>query len=249
MAEFDVQAGCLEIEIDASLDDLSITFPGPFILSIPAPPGIDISAALDYAKQIIASLNAAIAPLTPIFNIIDLLLLLVEFAKAIPDAIISLDPGKLTATIPKLSAKLDKLLAMLPPISIPIFIKAILKVVITFLLGIRAALEAIIAALLEAGAARARAAFVLQFSLEASLGLGAAGDCAEATANANLAGLAQGTAPLNSLLRVIQLFCDLAGLDVVVPTLTSLGEDAGVALVAIDALIVTMTNLSAAIVV
>lgn len=249
MSDFEVTASCLEIALDAELDELSITFPGGFVLQLNAPPGIDVMFALDVAKQILAAVNAALMPLQPIFNIIDALLVVLEFAKAVPDAITSLDPGKIFDVLPKLSAKIDKLIAIIPPLSIPVLIKAILRVVILYLTGMKAALRTIATAQLEVGAARARATIVASFSLEASLALGAAADCAAASAAISLSALGQGATPLNSLLGIIRGFVELVGLPVKIPTFVSLGGDATVAGNALDALIVVLTDVRQAIVV
>lgn len=249
MATLDVGDACIDLGVDLSLDGLEIIFPGGAVLSIPTPPGIDVAFAIDYGKQFLAAVSAALMPLQPIFNIIDLLLLIVEALKAIPDAITQLSPGKLIEIIPKIAAKLDKLLAIIPPLSIPIFLKSLLRVIIVMLTGIKAALKAVFDALIEVSLADARAdALAIDFPA-VSLQLKLAVDCGKASAAAAMGGLSQGLKPLDSLLKIIKLFVELIGLPVKIPTLAELGADAEAALVVIDVLIKALTIVHDAIIV
>lgn len=247
MASLDVAASCGGLSIDASLDDLAIIFPGGAVLEIPTPPGIDIAFAIDYAKQILAAVNAALMPLQPIFNIIDTVMAIIDLVKAIPDAITGLDPSKIIDAIPKVTAKLDRLLAMIPPLSIPIFLKSLLKVIIVMLTGLKQALSAIIDALVSVAIADERVAAVAAFSIEASINLKAAADCARASAGVAMGGLAQGLKPLDALLKIVKLFVELIGLPVKIPTIAELGADAEVAITILDALIQALTIIGYAI--
>lgn len=247
MASLDVSAACIDLGIDADLSDLAIIFPGGAVLEIPTPPGIDVAFAIDYAKQILAAVSAALMPLQPIFSIIDTIMAIVDFAKAVPDGIAALDPGKIVEAIPKITAKLDRLLAMIPPLSIPIFLKSLLRVIIVMLTGLKQALNAIIDAILAASLAEARAAVVAEFSISASLQLTAAAECAKASASASMGGLAQGLKPLDALLKIVKLFVEMIGLPVEIPTIAELGADAKVAVNAIDVLIEALTLVRSAI--
>lgn len=256
MATFDASAACLDLEIDIELDDLSIRFPGGATLKIPSPPGLDIAVAGDYGKQILASASAALMPLQPIFNIIELLLVVVEFAQAVPDSLgPPPDPTKVIALIPKLKKKLDKLLAMIPPLSIPAFVKDILRVILVFLKGLRANLSAAATLNLAIDAGRARVgeldALAAQglISLDVGLALSASIDCAEISVGAMLAGMAQGAAPLETLLGIIRAFIQLVGLPFEIPTMASLGGSVTVAIDAIDALILVLGTVQVAIVI
>lgn len=255
MTTFDVGAACVDLEVDIEFDDLSIVFPGGLSLRIPAAPGISVQGAADVGPQILASVNAALMPLQPIFNIIDLLIVIVEFAQAVPDAITSLDPSKIVAVIPKLKKKLDKLLAMIPPLSIPRFIRSILTVIIVFLRGLKASLVAVVnlEARIDLGRVRVGELQALAASgaiaIDVSLELDASMLCASGTASAMFAGMAQGAAPLDSLLGIVRAFVELVGLPVEIPVMGNLGASATVAVDAVDALVVVLTNVRAAIVV
>lgn len=257
MSTFDVSAACIDLSLDLELDDLSIIFPGGVELKIPSPPSVDVAFAIDYGKQILAAVNAALMPLQPIFNIIDVLLAIYEFAKAVPDAITSLDPGKIIEAIPNLAKKLDKVLAMIPPLSIPIFVKTLLRAILVFLRGLRASLVACasLSARLDAGKLRVGEleAMAAEGKIDAkvALSLEAAIDCASASLDAVLAGLFQGAMPLNSILGLIRMFVEMIGLPVEIPLMAEFNASAGisVAIDGLDVLILLLSNVRAAIVI
>ncbi len=247
MASLDVSLACTKLQIDIDLDDLAIIFPGGAVFEIPTPPGIDVAFAIDYTKQIMAGVSAALMPLQPIFAIIDTVIAIVDFCKAIPDAITHLDPSKLTKAIPNILKPLEKVLAIIPPLSIPIFLKTLLRVIIVMLKGLQAALKVIIGVVVDAASAGARAEVVAKFSLEASIQLQAAADCAKGAADISMKGLAQGLKPLDSILKIIKLFVELIGIPVKIPTLAELGADAEVAVDIVGVLITALEIVSAAI--
>lgn len=240
MSSFDVSASCGGLELDIELDDLAIIFPGGAVLEIPVPPGIDVAFAIDYAKQILAAVSAALMPLQPIFSVIETLSAIMDFCTAVPDAITGLDPGLLIEAIPKIAKPLAKLLAMIPPLSIPIFIHSLIKVILVMLKGIRFALNAIIDAVVVAASADARAEVVAEISLEVSISLKAAAECAKANAKVSMQGLSQGLKPLDTLLKILKSLIDLIGIPVEMPTVASLGEDAKVGIEILDALILAL---------
>lgn len=246
MADFDVSAGCIELDIDATLDGLVIIFPGDAELQIPSPPGVDVAFAIDYAKQLLAAINSALMPLQPIFNIIDIIITIVEFAKAIPDSITGLDPSKLFKLIPKLLAKLDKLLSLIPPLSIPILIKTIINAIVVMLSGVKATLTAIVNVSIKVKLATDRADALTG---PAKLQLQAAISCASASAAISMSGLAQGMKPLDSLLKIVKLFIEIVGLPIKIPTISDIGVDASFAVDLIGDLIDVLTLVVKAIVI
>lgn len=252
----DVSDACIDFDVDITLDDLSIVFPGGLELKIAGVAGVDVAFAADYAKQFLASASAALAPLQPIFNIIELLLVLVEFAQAVPDSLgPPPDPTKIIKLIPKLKKKLDKLLAMIPPLSIPKFIKDLIRLIIVFLKGLKASLKAVVdlnvkidlglgrLGELQGLAAEGKVSIDLSIELQASL------DCALDASLAMCAGIAQDAQPLNTLLGIIRAFVQLVGLPIEIPDLSHFGAEVSVAIDAIDVLLLLLTNVHAAIVI
>lgn len=238
---------CKDIEIDAELSaGLSLILPGGAELSASLP-SVDIMVAGDLAKQLMASANAALAPLVPLFNIIDVVLLLFKAVKAIPDMLgPPPDPSGLLRILPELVAKVDKLIAIIPPASIPITVKGLLTVLIAFLKGIRAQLEAVISLNAEIAAADARAdSLAIELpSVSAQLKLSVG--CSRATASAMLQGMGQSAAPFNRLVGLINLLAGLAQLPEV-PTMADLGADAKAALTPIDGAVSALEALRATI--
>lgn len=116
---------CLEIPKVPSVDD--ICFPGGFCLSYvwdgigKIPTGADI--AIDFFSQI----GPAMAPMKPFFDMLDTVLQIFKCLQAIPDAIMSLDPGKILECFPALAKLIDQLLKLMPQLSIPKMIRSILK--------------------------------------------------------------------------------------------------------------------------
>lgn len=243
MPALDVSAVCIDISLDINLPELEVIFPGGFTLSV-NPPNLDVANAWDYGKQFLDAIGAALQPLAPIFNIFDLLIALVKLATAIPDAITSLSPSKITDAIPEVLAKLDAILAMIPPLSIPLMVAGILDVLITLLRGLRGKLAAGVAASLRLEGASLKAeALGAAGLLTAQAGLNAAVDCGQASLDAFLSGLGQGAAPLNRLLGLVALLVELAGLPLEIPTLDASGfASIEIAVDLVDALLLVLEN-------
>jgi hypothetical protein len=81
------------VELTVTPQRLSLTFPGGAALAAQLP-DIGIPDPMELSKQLMAQANAALAPLVPVFNIIDTVLALFQAVKSIPDAITHLDPGR-----------------------------------------------------------------------------------------------------------------------------------------------------------
>lgn len=84
-------------------------------------------------RQLFAQLNAALAPLTPIFNIIDAVVAVFDCIKAIS----TLDPVEILNCIPGLAEKVGKLLNLIPQLSLPALVASVLEILILWLRGMR----------------------------------------------------------------------------------------------------------------
>jgi hypothetical protein len=238
---------CIELDINTGLDvrlnidlggldlsGLNITFPGGVNLSALA--GLKVPNPGDLTGKFLGEVNAALMPLVPLFDLIDLLLTF----KAIFDAVLSLNPPKIAAKIDAMLPKLDKFKLMIPQLSIPILLKGIVSVLLLFVIGFRAQLQAIIDAQARIDLSGARATAL------GSLDLQVAVDCAQASLDLQFQAMGNGAAPLNRLIGLLNLLAGLAGLPEV-PTLDDLGESAEAALAPIDALISALRALYVAI--
>jgi hypothetical protein len=216
-----------------------IVFPGGAALSQVLAAGSDIPSSLDAATNLLAQASPAMAPLMPIFNIIDAVLALVECVQAVPDALgPPPDPAKMAETLSRLAEKLPKLLDLVPQLAAPRMVAGMLDTLIDFLEGLRDQIEAILLQAERTQAARAKAEELGDSNL-----LHIAG-CAEGQAQAQLQAMADALAPMNALTSALNLFLGLLGLPEI-PALDDLIDithpDAGLA--AIDVLVETLRSI------
>jgi hypothetical protein len=179
------------------------------------------------------------APLMPIFNIIDAVLALVECVQAVPDALgPPPDPTKMVAALSQLAEKLPKLLDLVPQLAAPRMIIGMLNTLVDFLEGLRDQLEAILLQAERTLAARAKAEALGDQNL-----LHIA-ECAEGHTQAQLQAMADALAPMNTLARALNLFLGLLGLPEV-PALDGLIDSANpeAGFAAIDALVVALRSI------
>lgn len=221
----DVQGLCVELDLDLEITQLFIEFPVGFSLEIEGPivpnPG-------DIAGKLLAKANAALAPLSPLFDIVDLLLVvgeLFEAAKKFPKI------GALVKLSPKLRTRLDKLKKLIPQLSVPRTIKSIIQVLIVALLGLRAELLAIIEAQSSLDLRSARALALGNADLAAAV------ECAQANLDFQLDLALRQAAPLNRFINTVNLLADLAKLPKIPALVVDASAGASGALSPIDALI------------
>ena len=112
---------CAVIEAIEGLDD--ICFPGGFCLSHIWDGVNKIPHLADLPLDFFSQIGPALAPLKPLFDVLDTALAIFRCVKAVPDAITNLDPSELFKCMPELAALIDKLLKLIPQISIPKLIK------------------------------------------------------------------------------------------------------------------------------
>lgn len=224
----DLSVACIEIKVGKQ--DLCVTFPGGAEMCVQMP-SVTVPDPSELSKQLMAQANAALAPLMPVFNIIDTVIALFNCVKAIPDALgPPPDPSKLAKCLPDVTKKVSKLLKLIPQLSVPLMIVGLIDVLLTFLEGIRGQLKAVIAAQVRIAAAATRAAELGNVQLSTIV------DCANANIEAQMKNLGESAAPVNRLIGVINLFVELAGLPKL-PDLSNLGSDAQAALDVLDPLV------------
>lgn len=210
------------VELTVTPQSLSLTFPGGAEMNVQLP-DVGIPDPMQISKQLMAQANAALAPLVPVFNVIDTVLALFKTVKAIPDAITSLNPGKITDALPDLVKKASKLLKLVPQLSVPLMILGLIDVLLTFLDGLSGQLRAIVDQQVRIQAAATRAAELGNVQLQGVV------DCANKHVQVQMQNLAESTAPVNRLIALINVFMELVGLPRL-PDLSDLGPDAQAAL-------------------
>lgn len=195
-----------------------ITFPGGATLSQVLAAGSEIPDPLDMVTNLLAQANSALAPLVPVFNIIDVVIALFDCVKAIPDSLgPPPDPTAIAKCIPDLAEKAAKLLKLIPQLSVPLLVVGIIDCIIDFLKGIKQQLQAIIDQLIEIANAATKAAELGDANLQLVV------DCANENIGIQLQAMNDSLGPINKLIAVLNIFLGLIGLPEV-PELGSLLE-------------------------
>lgn len=189
-------------------------FPLPPDFPCPEFPDIDVCAAIlpggvDFSDpDMLRFLQPALAPLSPLFTIIEALLAVKEIA----DAVLELpDPQPLIDAIPGLQAQIDKLLAFLPQVAIPRLALDAIDCIIAELEKLRRKVSGLLAEI-------DRIATVLDRATELDdPQLNAFAVCATDRVGATLDETLAGLTALGRLLGVIGGFLELIGVDVALP--------------------------------
>ena len=232
----DLKSLCVELTVQPQ--SLSVTFPGGASIDAELP-DVGVPDPMELSKQLLAQANAALAPLGPVFNLIDVALALFNAVKAIPDAISHLDPSKITDALPDLANKAARIAAIVPQLSVPLMILGLIDALLAFLGGLSGQLRAIIDQQVRIQKAENRAAELGNAQLQAIA------DCSKHQVSSQLESLAESVAPVNRLIALINVFAQLAGLGPL-PDLSSLGTDAAAALRALDDTVNALQEIRAA---
>jgi len=229
LEDLSVEDLCNDLVVDLDLFDLRVEIPPSLFLELDGP---TIPDPGDVAGRLIAKINVALLPLVPLFDVIDLLLSL----KALFEAILSLNPFKISLALPKIYVKINKLLRLVPVIALPRSIKSIIKVLIVYLKGQRAQIELIIK---EQSAIDLRAQRAIAFgSADLKLAVG----CSQNRLDYALAMVVNNAAPFNRLIGTVNLFCEIAGLPTIPAVTITPGAAAKDLLVPFDEAIAALTT-------
>lgn len=224
------------IDLSTGPGELCVVFPGGSKLC--AQVGYGFGDPTEITQALIAQVNGALAPMIPIFDLIDLAKRIADCLQAIPDAITSLDPTPILQCMPELVKKLNALLQLLPITSVPLLVKSILDVMIQELIGLKLELSTIIRQQQRIMDAATKAAKVGSLRLVV--------DCAEANNMVRLENLNASLKPLNRLVGMLNLLLNQVGLPCI-PTFASIAEAAIGQLAIIDNGITILEQIKAAI--
>lgn len=198
---------------------LTITFPGgaQVTLALVSP---RIPSPAEAARGLLAEVNAALAPMQPVFLLM----------KSIGDVLACFT--QLPA--PPLDDLIDDVAAiagMLPATSVPIMVGHIIDLLIAYLQGLRAQLEAMIASLVAIAAAATKASTLHNTRLQAVC------DCATGKVALQMASAASGGGPINDMIAGVNAIVGLVPGLPTLPTVGALGTDPTAALTIVDAAI------------
>ncbi len=206
---------CLALEIDISAFlDLSIDLPGGVSLQAKLEPG-EFPNLSGIVQSVLEPLNAALTPLMPFFRLLDVVIAIIEFCKAIPDSLgPPPDPFLLIKRLQKLLKAAGKLASLIPPLSIPVMIVGICKVIVAALLALIEQLEASLTVQAKLDLARGKAAALAldPLTLEGAAALEASIDCAQVQLDLMVSVAGGGLGPLNKFLDLLNAFAGLIGL-------------------------------------
>ena len=229
------------LPVDVPCFDLTV---GPSELCIEMPGGarlcavsdIDIGNPSAIVRDLMGQFNAALAPLAPIFNIFDVVIAIKECIDAVVDAVgPPPDPTKLLQCIPGLAEAINKILQLLPPLSIPFMVKSLLSALIVFLEGLKQDLRSAILAAARVANAQLRAAELNNIRLQGIA------DCIEDNFEIAIVNFNKGAAPLSRLILVLNVFLELAQLPCIQIPLGPIEGAVDAALVPLDKAIELLT--------
>jgi hypothetical protein len=197
---------------------LSVTLPGGVSVASLMRAADGVPQELDLVQSLMAEASPALAPLKPVFDILDAVTAVHAVLKAIPGAFgPPPDPTKITDALGKLAPKIDNLLRLVPQLSVPLLAKDLLDALVTLLLGLAEALQGLAEELQSLGRVADRATALNDPRL-ASIAA-----CAQRGVVAQAATLGASLAGLGSLLGLLNTLLDMAGLPEV-PDLTTLAK-------------------------
>jgi len=125
---------CFELPAVPTIEDICL--PGGLCLSYVWDGINKIPHAADLPLDFFSQIGPALAPLKPLFDVLDTVMAVYRCVKGIPDAITSLDPSELLNCLPALAKLIDALLKLVPQISIPKMLKQTIKQLARLLRGI-----------------------------------------------------------------------------------------------------------------
>jgi len=206
------------IDVDVAPGEVCVTMPGGAELCVTLPDIVPPTAD-KLIRQLFAQLNAALTPLTPIFNIIDAVVAVFDCIKAIS----TLDVEEILACIPGLAEKVGKLLNLVPQLSIPALVASVLEILILWLRGMRnqaVRAQELLTRVLNAETAAAR---------PGNLALANVIPCALDDLDKLLQWQNESSKPVNRLIGVINSFLEIVGLErFTIPCLGQVLPDLGV---------------------
>lgn len=189
------------IGLTVTPNDFCITLPGPAEVCVHIP-NIIPADPMEIVRQLFAELNAALAPLTPIFNIIDAVVAVFDCIKAASTG----DVKEIVNCIPNLAEKIAALLQLIPLLTLPVLILQFIDFLILYLTGQQNQFRRMLLTLQRILAAE------LAATRPGNVGLAATINCARQDWRDLIQWFNEGNKPLNRLIGIINYFMRAVGL-------------------------------------
>lgn len=178
---------------------------------IPLPGGVQLCAesvpsALDGIAGLFGKVNTALAPLVPIFTIIEVLVSMKSCITAIPDCLMPPSPKPIFKCIKDVVRNLDQLLQMIPQLSVPLLVIGIIDALIAFVTSYRNAIILLVNRQQDLIDSETRAAELNDARLLITLG------CAKQNLELEFQNLNSSIGPVNQLVAIVNALLDIVGL-------------------------------------
>lgn len=182
---------------------------GPILKALPQSSEPDDGAV---TRALLGQAMTALAPLLPVFKVIDAILALKDFAAAVPEAVTNFDPSGLFSSLQRVASAADALAQLVPALSIPILARDLVAVLARYLGTIETDLASIQEQIQNAARAATEAA-----QLEADAPAGATAlreteSCVLQQAQDRLQAVTAAAGPVASVLQLLGLLTQLAGM-------------------------------------
>jgi hypothetical protein len=204
MGDFPPDGLCVEIPDLSDLPE-KICLPGGVCLDYVWDKVNSIPSAADMPMNFLGQIGPAMAPLQPFFNILETVLAIFRCVKAIPEALVKLDPSELIKCLPGLAKAVDQILKLIPQLSIPKMVIAILKNLATLIRGVATDLRYLQSQIQRIADMIDRASEWNNFTLNGLL------VCAQDNAEKSLDSLAAAMAGLGAIVLATNIFMGLFG--------------------------------------
>lgn len=120
-------------DVPSVCTQLRVTLPGGLAVQGSAP--YLGASPLEASRATISAVTSALAPLGPVFSILDAVLAIVKFAQTVPKVLTR--PDKVIAAVVDVLKKAGALASLVPQLSVPLMILGTIDVVLAHLAGLR----------------------------------------------------------------------------------------------------------------
>lgn len=229
---------CVEIDPATGYAPGAVSFDAT-ALGVRLPGGAKLEAVMQPPREVprflMLQLSTALAPLQPLFDLVDALLI----AKQAFDAVKTLNPVKIGGVVLKFGTAVDKLRALIPQVSVPILVVDVVGLLDAVAQTLKVEVQGVVEAQLRLDDAEATST-----SLGGVPALSGVVACGRAQVDAQLALVQQKTGAFNRLVALLNLLGGAVGLPQI-PAIAP-GGDAVTMLASLDALAGALARVRAA---